>query len=131
MTVSGTAAVVALAGCANSGPGGDNESDNETGDETYTLTVTVEAEDVPVEDATVTLEQAGMGDLGGEDGGTGTGSDNDTDGAMENESANETEAGGMENETEANGTGNETTTGGAANESENATDDEPANESDA
>lgn len=125
VTASGTAAVAALAGCANSGPGGDdNESDGETNDtddgtdtdDAYTLTVTVEGDDDPIEGATVALERAGPGEMDGGDGGTGNESDNETDDAMGNVSDNETDAGGVENEsdneTEDGGTGNETTTDG-------------------
>lgn len=88
VTAAGTASAIALAGCADSGPGGDeseddpedgseNESGDETGDdETYALTVTVENDQGPVEGATVTLEQAGM--TGGGEGTTGNESDNET-----------------------------------------------------
>jgi hypothetical protein len=132
VTAAGTASAIALAGCADSGPGGDeseddpedgseNESGDETGDdETYALTVTVENDQGPVEGATVTLEQAGM--TGGGEGTTGNESDNETstdgignesDGGIGNESDNETTTDGgatdigqsfpMEDETDENG----------------------------
>ena len=132
VTAAGTASAIALAGCADSGPGGDeseddpedgseNESGDETGDdETYALTVTVENDQGPVEGATVTLEQAGM--TGGGEGTTGNESDNETstdgignesDGGIGNESDNETTTDGgatdigqsfpMEDKTDENG----------------------------
>ncbi|MFB1062879.1 hypothetical protein [Natrinema sp. H-ect4] len=131
VTAAGTASAIALAGCADSGPGGneseddpedgsENESGDETGDdETYALTVTVENDQGPVEGATVTLEQAGM--TGGGEGTTGNESENETstagignesDGGIGNESDNESENesdGGTGNESD-----NETTTDGGA-----------------
>ncbi|MDS0477530.1 hypothetical protein [Natrinema sp. 1APR25-10V2] len=122
VTAAGTTTALALAGCADSGPGGnesengtDNQSGNETdgGDETYTLTVTVENAEGPVEGATVTLEEAGMSGAGEDGMGNESGNesdggmDNESDGGMDNESSNESD-GGMGNES-GNESGNETT----------------------
>lgn len=132
VTAAGTVSAIALAGCADSGPGG-NETNNTTDgggdDETYALTVTVENAQGAVEGAAVTLEQAGTdgvggdGELGNESGNTtGTETGNESTNATaadgpsaDNESTNETmaDAGGMGNES-GNESGNGTTGDGTA-----------------
>ncbi|MBZ6496325.1 hypothetical protein [Natrinema longum] len=138
VAAAGTASALALAGCADGGPGdednetedgngepaGDNETDEESGDETYTLTATVQDDqEEPVEGATVTLEEAGVGGMGDEEMGNEsenesgnesanesvTESENESENESANESANETEDGAatqsfpMEDETDENG----------------------------